>query len=248
MIVGGAKKENGDLEIMLNYNDYSNLHTSPLVPLDIKINVDSFRTTMEKYEFAFRRWGQDHLDKQRFALPIVNLSGRLDDNPDKSLIPLDKLNENQQEKLWDSDFKNFTQVINEPCFDVLSPIKPYMIRSSILKWHTGSLFYPHIDTWFPSPILRLWGTDNPESMHLSFTQSHERTIWNEISPGKFSEPEFSVEEASKDLIEIKNVEAGRLYLIDTAITHDAKSSADNLFQFFFALDLNSVNTVKSLMI
>jgi len=233
---------------MLNFDDYCELHTSPLIPLDIKIDIDSFHTTMEKYKFAFRRWGQDHLDKQRFALPLVNLSGRLDDNPDKSLIPLDKLNDNQQEKLWDSDFKHFTPAMNESCFDTLDTIKPYMIRSSILKWYNGSLFYPHIDTWFPSPILRLWGTDNPEDMHLRFTKSQQRSAWNETSPGVFIEPEFTVEEASKNLVRIEGVEAGRLYLIDTAITHDALAYNDNVYQFFIALNINSLETVRKLIL
>jgi|TARA_B110000908_G_scaffold74816_1_gene90156 hypothetical protein len=232
----------------LSLNDYCQLHTAPLIPLDICVNCEEFNLTMKKYELAFRRWGEDHYDKRRFALPLVNLSGHLSDNPDPSMIPLDVYNRNRTKKIWDNDFTMPTSVLSEPCFEVLAPIKPYLIRSSILKWFTGSLFYPHIDTWIPSPILRLWGTDDPDNTSLRFNVDNIRSAHVEVSPGIFTEPAISVEEASKNLVRAEGIEAGRMYLIDTAIAHDAHSHGDNVHQFFLALNVNSIATVKTLVL
>ena len=246
MIVGGVKKENGGLETMLPLAEYENLHTEPLIALDMLIDCQEFAITMQKYELAFRRWGQDHIDKRRFGLPLINLNGQLSDNPDVSLMPLDVYNRDRKEQLWDNDFITATPALNESCFDVLDPIKPFLIRSCILKWYTDSLFYPHIDTWLHSPIIRLWGTNNPENMSLRFYSKHTRSAVTKTESGQLIQPEISVEEASKDLVRVENVEAGRLYLIDTAITHDAHAHSDKVYQFFIALNSNSYDTIRKL--
>lgn len=234
---------------MLTAEIYNELHTQPLVPLDICINIDDFRHTMKKYHYAFRRWGKEHLELNRFAVPLINRSGRLDDNPDPSIYPLDKWNEDLsiEDKLWDNDFVNPTEVLSEPCFDVLEPIKQYMVRSSIFKWHTGSKFHPHIDTWFPSPILRLWGTDCAESVHLGFNKTGERSAWIDNGNGTFTKPD-NLEQAINNLQDITNIESGRLYLIDTCIMHDARASADDVHQFFIALNTHSIEAIKNLII
>lgn len=234
---------------MLTAELYNALHTQPLVPLNIRIDINKFRCSMEKYHHAFRRWGQEHLELKRFAVPLINRSGRLDDNPDPSIYPLDRWNENLSvtDKLWDNDFIKATEVLSEPCFDVLNPIKQHMVRSSIFKWHEGSKFYPHIDTWFPSPILRLWGTDCAENMHLGFNKTGERSAWIDNGDGTFTEPN-NQEHAINNLQDVTNIESGRLYLIDTCIMHDARSSADNVHQFFIALNTQSVEAIKNLII
>ena len=42
---------------ILTKDQYQNLHTANLVPLDIKINVDSFLLEIERYNDNFFRWG-----------------------------------------------------------------------------------------------------------------------------------------------------------------------------------------------
>lgn len=222
--------------------EYARLHTSPLVPLDIQIDLDLFYSAMDEYYYAFRRWGTDHLDKRRYGLPLVNLSGELTDNPDPTIYPLDKWNAGREDKIWDCDFTCATEVLHHPAFDSFNSIKTHMVRSSILKWYEGSLFYPHIDTWLPSPIIRLWGTDCPDRVKLSFNATGERSAYIQRSPGVYDVPE-NLEQARQNLTPIQGVEAGRLYLIDTTIMHDAQAS-DEVFQFFIALNTSAKDVIQ----
>ena len=57
---------------------------------------------------------------------------------------------------------------------------------------------------------------------------------------------FDVSDTDYELIPVENVEAGRLYLIDTCMIHDATASADNVYQFFIALNIESLVTIASL--
>ena len=222
---------------MIQEKEYLNLYYNKLIPLDIKFNVDEFRKTMEKYKYAFRRWGVAHLDKRRYGLPLVNENGDLFNNPEPVCYPLDQWNKDLplEEKKGDVHFKCFTPVMDETCFDVLNEIKPYMVRSCILKWYDNSLFLPHSDTRIPSRIIRLWGTDNPEKVKIRFAKNNLRSI-----PVDVVKKEFELE--NHDV----NIEPGRLYLMDTNIIHDAQSYANETYQFFFALTPESYDTVANL--
>lgn len=222
---------------MIQENEYLKLHTSVLVPLNIKFDVEQFQKTMEKYQYAFRRWGETHYDKNRFGLALVNKNGDLFNNPEPTCYPLDQWNNKLpfEQRSTDLDFKTFTPVMNEECFNVLDILKPYMVRSCILKWYENSMFYTHSDTSIPSRTIRLWGTNDPLNVKLRFDKYNRRCNPADVSSNEFELVDTDIE-----------VEAGRLYIIDTNIVHDARSFTNETYQFFFALAEESYETIENL--
>ena len=176
----------------MNYiseENYERLHTQNLVPLDININVQDFLEDMNEYDSHFYQWGDKFTDLPRYGLPLVNENGRMDNDPEPVCWPLDRWNfvnlgyndtpedftrfyKNVQnnidtEKLQlETYFTQPTSALNMKSLEPLNDIKPYMVRSCILKWHTKAHFKPHYDTWHPVKWLRLWGTTNPDGMYL----------------------------------------------------------------------------------
>ena len=71
-------------------------------------------------------------------------------------------------------------------------------------------FHEHVDTWHPTQWFRLWGTTKPDGMVLRF------------------------EGVNYD----KEIEPGRLYLIDTVLRHEGLAYIDNVYQLFFAFKPN----------
>lgn len=209
---------------------YLELHASPVIPTDLYIDLEQFDRAMEKYKYSFRRWGQRHLEHQRYGLPLVNLNGELYNNPEVVCYPLDQWNAElpDDQRVNDHTFTTPTEVLSHPAFDCLNDLKPYILRSCILKWMAGSFFYPHTDTKMPSKILRFWGTNDPENVKLRFDKDNTRCNPRDISGATYELADLDIE-----------IEAGRLYLIDTSIIHDARSFADNTYQFFLAFDANS---------
>ena len=68
--------------------EYNKLHSQNLVPLDISINIDDFLIDMLHYNSFFRQWGDKFTDLPRYALPLVNKNGRLDNNPEPVCLSL----------------------------------------------------------------------------------------------------------------------------------------------------------------
>ena len=158
---------------------------------------------MHEYRYAFRRWGTKHTEYPRYGAPLVNLNGDMFNNPEPICYPLNQWNEGKKEedKVRDPKCTSPTPMLSESCFDPLEPIKPFMYRSAILKWHTTGHFKPHTDTKIPSDIIRE-----------------------------------------------KDIEAGRLYITDTHVIHDASSIGDNVYQFFISLSTDSIPTLKELLL
>ena len=50
-----------------------------------------------------------------------------------------------------------------------------------------------------------------------------------------------------DLVRETDIEAGRLYITDTHVIHDASATGDNVFQFFIALSTDSMPVLKELL-
>lgn len=214
---------------LMDIKKYNSLYESNLVPTSIKFDIDLFEKTMKKYSSYFKIWSNNRPEVMysRLGIPLVNLSGRIDDKFDLTIGPLDYYNKNNPGyELWESDIKTPTDLLAEKCFDVLNPIKPYMLRSSILKWHPGGNFLPHIDTVVPSPWFRFWGTNNTNNIKLRFYESTDQ---------------------SSCVVE-ENVEAGRLYLINTAKLHDALCINDVGYQFFICVNNDCYDTAKGLKI
>lgn len=204
---------------MISLEEYNRIHTDLLVPLKYKIDIDLFESEISQYEKYFKRWGPEHTNFPRFGLPLVNLTGNIDDEVDPTCWPIDRWNHyNPKNQYWETDFTKPTEVLNLPCFSPIENLKKYMIRSNILLWNNTGHFKPHIDM-LPNFIthIRLWGTNVDDSKY--FMKYGKRRI--------------------------KDFEPGRLYLIDTMKEHEAFSTADGVYTFFIALDLKCLPTIET---
>ena len=195
---------------------------------------------MHEYRYAFRRWGEKHTEYPRYGAPLVNLNGDMFNNPEPICYPLDQWNEgkSEEEKIRDPKCTTPTPMLSESCFDPLAPIKPFMYRSAILKWHNSGHFKPHTDTKVPSDIIRLWGTNDPDNMIFQFDKDRRTGSPKEVARG----------EHSYELVRETDIEPGRLYITDTHVIHDASATADNVYQFFISLSTDSMPTLKELLL
>ena len=234
--------------------DFERLHHQNIIPTDMKINVEEFKSEIKNYDQYFSQWGDKFTDLARLGLPLVNKNGKLGNNPEPACWPLDRWNfvnlgyedtdegftefyKNIQENILSDKLEleiNFTEptkALDMKSLDPLNDIKEYMVRSCILKWDTRAHFKPHYDTWHPVRWLRLWGTTDPDSMYLRFRAEDDNTdgfcMWNETNQ------EHEIYKAEE------NIEAGRLYLMNTLKWHDAFAFNDNVHQFFIALNIDS---------
>ncbi len=186
------------------------------------VNCTSYKQQLQPFGHLFRRWGNSHLDWPRYGIPLCNLTGRLDDKVDPSCWPLDKWWEAHPDKIyWDHDFNKPTPLLDLPVFDSIQRIKPFMIRSNLLKWDTTGQFVPHVDM-VPELIthVRLWGTtETPDNYSLKCEGLRE---WD--------------------------FEPGRLYLIDTLSQHSAEALVDDAHTFFITLTLESTPTIRDLLL
>jgi len=206
---------------------YRELHSELLIPTSIKIDVPLFQNTMEKYTDYFKPWSKNRPEmlEIRKGLPLVNLTGRYTDDEDLTIGPLDYHNKiNPDKQLLETDIITPTEILYEDCFSQLEILRPYLVRSSILKWQAGANFFPHIDIGIPTPHLRLWGTDNPDSIKVRFKNEHD------------------------EYVEVENVEAGRLYIIDTAEYHDAVCMTTMGYQFFIAVNVAAYNLLNNIKV
>lgn len=191
----------------LSIHDYERIHYAPLVPIDYEINIPEFEQQIVKYKKYRKQWGHEHRQFPRYGLPLVNLSGNIDDEIDPTCNPLDTWWRYTGELYWDLDFTKPTEILDLSCFDSINSLKPNLIRSNILWWDALGHFKPHVDAAKDKCFnIRVWGT-NKEDYFLSF---------------KGKRYEF---------------EPGRLYIIDTSILHEARAYSDFTFTFFLSFNL-----------
>jgi hypothetical protein len=246
--IGYEYKLKEPLSIM-NEKDYVSLHKQNLKPIDIKIDVDLFLQEIVQYKNKFNVWGDKFHEFGRFGLPLINMNGLINNKAEPSCWPLDRWNFvnlgyndtpedftkfytgpfNMNTMVNETDFITRTEVMDLSSLKVLESIEKYMIRSCILKFNTLGHFKPHVDTWKDKcSWLRLWGTTHPESVKLRYKSDEgEKLVWNDIH------------KTYESYVPEKNIEAGRLYLHDSSIWHDAMSFEDDTYQFFIALDINA---------
>ena len=234
----------------LSEKEYYELHLQNLTPLNLKIDVDLFLNEIEMYQEFFQQWGDVHKEFARYALPLVNLDGKLIDD-DPACWPLDRWNfvekyphyknkdwTDEHVQDWKDYFKELSidDIVNELYFKKHTPLykkltsvsqklnifDDHLLRTCILNWDYLGHFKKHIDTLHPTKWLRLWGTTNPKGMVLRYED--KGTMIPEI-----------------------NIEVGRLYLHDSIRPHEALAFDDGVYQFFIALDLESIPIIKELM-
>jgi len=209
---------------LLDSVEYKELHSSPLVPLEIKIDIDAFCQEITKFDHKFQQWGSQHTNLPRYGLSIVNKSGKLIENDpiNGSLFEWNK--SNPSVPLFETDCTMPTEVLNLPSLAPLSVFNNYWARSNILKWGPGGEFKPHIDAVIPTPWIRLWGTTDYNNCKLRFYNN------------------------ATGLMEIfENVDPGRLYIIDTTLVHDAYNNEGIVYQFFLSVFPSAKNIIKGLI-
>lgn len=212
------KEKYAQLTDFVSQSVYDDLHTTPLVPLDIKIDLNAFAAEISEYERYFEQWGNQHLELPRQGVALVNQYGHLQDNdPINGSLYEWNIN-NPTQPLLETDCKRPTEIMYMPSMKPLQVFKGHWCRSNILLWDKGAEFKPHIDTLVPSPWLRLWGTST-NSIKLRFAQDDK-------------------------LVEHPDVEPGRIYLIDTSLVHDAYCDQEPGFQFFLSVLPSAVNIIK----
>lgn len=214
-------KNNKDkLDNLLTVSDkqYHSLHTSPLIPLDIKIDIDLFKNEIKQFENNFQPW--DYQDNNRLSIPLVNFDGLIIEDFDPTNGSLHRWNQQQSNlPLIESDFLIPTTVMEISSLSSLRIFDTHWCRSNILKWNKGAEFKPHIDAVIPSPWLRLWGTDDASKIILNFYNNDNQ------------------------IIDIETIESGRIYLIDTSLVHEAICTNEIVYQFFLSVLPSSYDTI-----
>lgn len=202
----------------ISVEDYNQLHTSPLVPLNIKIDVPNFLTEIEEWLPHAQQWGKSHLHLPRKALALVNEDGAIKENdPINGSLYEWNLN-NPENPILETNCVVPTSIMFLKSLQPLSVFDGHWCRSNLLVWEKGAEFKPHVDTLIPSYWFRLWGTTS-NNIKLRFAENDQ-------------------------LIEHPDVEPGRIYLINTALVHDAYCKEGNGIQFFLSVLPSSVNVLK----
>lgn len=197
----------------LENEKYYKLHEKLITPTDMKIDVDLFMNEIKDYQSCFSEWGRLFTQYPRYGAPLVNLTGKLDEDPDPSRMPLDEYIMFENKILHDVEITQKTQLCEMKCLQPLNNMLKYMVRSSLLKWDNTGHFKPHADVLLPAPNLRIWGTTSA-NMVLKI-----------------------------DGQKIKDIEPGRIYVIDTSKIHEAWSYEEDVYQFFIALTIDSYDTL-----
>lgn len=205
------KKKFTEIKSFVADEDYAVLHKDFLTPTTIKINVKQFLNEIDKYSDNFYQWGKRHLNLPRYGLALVNQDGQLKANDpiNGSLHEWNILYPN--DPLIETDFLIPTEVLNINSLTPLKIFEGHWCRSNVLKWHRGAHFKPHIDAILPCPWYRLWATTNTENFRIRFDNGRG------------------------ELVSFENLEAGRLYIIDTSLVHDAESFTDDVYQLFLSV-------------
>lgn len=210
----------------INKVDYERLHTQFLVPTDIVIDVEHFTNEIIYYDNEFSQWGTMHTQLPRYGLALVNLDGTLskDNDPINGSLYQHNLH-NPNDPLFETDCIRPTEVYDLKSLQPLKVLDGYYTRSNIFKWLESGKFLPHIDTFIPTPWLRLWGTTNSDNLIVNYynhdTDSYERC---------------------------KNIENGRIYLTDTSLVHDAICTGGINYQFFLSTNISAYNIINNLIL
>lgn len=220
-------RERDKLRQKLSTEKYYDLHRKILTPLPIKIDCDLFEEEIFQYDLDFEQFGNELTNLERYSLGLTDCEQEFDITPKPVNWPMDVWNiQHPKTPLFDNDFyipnDNLKSLTSLQEFSNI--FEGQLARCTILKWNTGAFFRPHIDMLVPTPNLRLWGTNDPDNNHFCF--------WNEDT---------------QQYEEQINIERGRLYLADTSLYHHAYSTAEYVYTFFFALQIDSYDTIKRLL-
>tara|TARA_Y100001937_G_scaffold125605_1_gene192784 strand:+ start:1634 stop:2344 length:711 start_codon:yes stop_codon:yes gene_type:complete len=138
------------------------------------------------------------------------------DEPDDTIQPLDELYFNTGKLLMDVEIKEKTVACMMESLSPLRELYPYLIRSAILKWNYSAGFTRHRDIELPANHFRLWGTTSDKIV------------------------------LKIDDIEMRDLEPGRIYLIDVSKFHEGLARQNHLYQFFLGVNLDAYDTLEKI--
>lgn len=206
---------------VISEEDYGAIHQSPLTPTSIKIDSELLVKEIQTFDSYFYQWGNQHTHLPRYGLALVNKDGILKSNDPINGSLYEWNVKNPQSPLLETDCNLPTSVMDMESLKSLAVFDGHWSRSNILKWQAGADFKPHIDTILPSPWIRLWATTDPNTIELNF--------YNKIG----------------SRINIEPIEAGRVYIIDTSLVHDATASGLN-YQLFLSVLPSATTLLKDI--
>ena len=79
-IMYSSKEQNEkykSLKSFVHESEYRQIHSEPLVPLNIKINVNEFKNEIIKFDDKFIGWNPNY-NADIFGVPYVNLTGNFE--------------------------------------------------------------------------------------------------------------------------------------------------------------------------
>lgn len=218
------KKKFAEITNYVSQEQYETIHPVALTPLDVEIDCEKFLTEIQTYSNYFYQWGTQHQHLPRYGLAAVNQDGVLKSSDPINGSLYEWNNAHPDAPLLESDCLVPTQVMTMESLKPLSVFDGHWCRSNIFKWNQGAEFYPHIDAIVPSPWIRLWGTTNPEGLDVRFHNPRTRRMER-----------------------VEGIKAGRIYVIDTSIVHDAISHDNDTYQFFLSVLPSAYDTILRLL-
>lgn len=216
------RKKFNEITEYVSEKDYELLHRNFLTPTSLKVNVDQFLIEVEKYQNYFEQWGTQHTQLLRYGLALVNQDGILKKNDPINGSLYEWNVKFPEDPIIESDCLVPTPVMQLESLRPLTVFDGHWSRSNILKWGGHADFKPHIDTIIPSPWIRLWGTTDPNNIEVNY------------------------DNGQGELIKVNNIEAGRIYIIDTSVVHTATSINGTVYQFFLSVLPSAINTLKEI--
>lgn len=180
-----------------------------LFPLNVKYcyDVEKIRKDIFNYKKHFKPYNPRKKGYNRYGLSMTSKDGGFSGIPD--LDSLYEYNQLHGTQFKETDFRKWTPFFksNEFLKEAMEPFHSYMGRSHILKLDKAGFFPPHRD--FPISSFRLF---------ISFCEDKEDYVFLLDEKQIFFQP-------------------GRVYFINTLLTHSVFSFKDNCLFSVFNIDL-----------
>ncbi len=218
------RKKFSSLTDVVDQDSYHKLHPRFLTPLDIKIDCKLFEKEIAELSAWFEQWGTEHTHLPRYGLALVNQDGQLKEKDPINGSLYEWNSRYPDNPILETDCQQSTSVLNISSLAPLRLFDGHWTRSNILKWGQGAEFKPHIDAIIPSPWIRLWGTTDT---NLKIRSANVLT---------------------GEMVAEEQVEAGRIYIIDTSLVHDAVNYGNTAYQFFLSVKPTAVDLLNKLIL
>ena len=216
---------------VVDLDTYVGLHSTPMVDLNIDIDLNLFNQQVEQAKNNFQPWGINPDKKNRYGLTLTDPDKQFSDFPDPGNWPLDIWTYyHPNDPLCDATIKNpnrwyyhFTSL--RPVYDLFDD---HICRTNITWWDRGGEFHPHIDCTVDRAI--------------------NYRIWMSNKTGEDHHLRFATRDTSDGMVNLSNsLKPGRLYLLDTSVYHNGFATVNNVYTMLMSLQPTATHTLKNLM-